>query len=695
MKLRLLILLGWSVIRAFGEDGSNVELSPKAREILNRDGFVVVDDSVRQGFSAYINADHPVFVTSDSLLLAWHRIHEEILKDDECERLGARWLVVWRMWEEVSGLSLPKDDEVVANGIKRARLIVATCFRLLVGRNPDGLSAGEAALVDLEVERVEKCEGAAPPEWLGNHESPPPYLPYSIFKPGIWCEGVPALERYYRFCKWLQEMPIPSADPANQSMAVCFLWMDNDFRPKSTGVIRPGFSPRTQLYPGNFEAGLFEKIAEKTKEKEILAWIAGRKTFRLLGAVSLAEEEATRELLEMNRTEWLPEFVGASLENPVAKTHLSKELLKFPRDIPWPEVSNGFPADALRCLNLPADKRAPRLFGSDSWRRKQLNTTLGSWTECRHAMGLVAKESIHYWGDTMDSPGFVEPYPSFFSEMAKQGASVAAIRENQSATRGRGAKLVLWLDECIKGIDLSDKFKPLDGNLFERRSGIGKLVEQHALINEVFPPEAPDEQLVSEHFVRGGDDLFLLARRIRDFTNSYWAGNRDSLARADEWMKYWKDPIGGRLRQFTELSESMAKLAEKQLSKEPWSKADKELLTGYGIRLGRLMFYEGNSYLSPKDDASKLVRYATLGSEDGTRIFHAGVGRPRLLFIRYPDPSGNSVLCQGAVYSFRKFEAPATPSGREWRDAESKQVWPEWMQPILASPVVSKEAVEP
>lgn len=245
-------------------------------------------------------------------------------------------------------------------------------------------------------------------------------------------------------------------------------------------------------------------------------------------------------------------------------------------------------------------------------------------------------------------------------------------------------KIVLWLDECIKGIDLNGRSRPLNLHLFQRKAGIGKLAEQHELINEVFSSEMDEEKVVSKYFVQEGYQLFDLARRISDFTKSYWEGNRDSIARADGWMKYWKDPIEERLVGFTELGASLSRLAEKQLSGRAWSKEDKELLTGYGTKLGELMFYDGNSYLSPKDDAPKLVRYATLGSDEGTRIFHAAVGRPRLLLIRYPDRSGRLVLCQGAIYSFRKFEAEQTPGNREWRDMERTQAWPEWAQPIFA-----------
>ncbi len=685
MKLRPLIFLGWSVLAGLGEESAKPELSPEAEEILNRDGFVVVDKSVRQGFSAYINADHPVFVTSDSLLMAWHRIHEEILRDFEIKRLGTRLIGVRRMWEKLSDSSEP-DDALEAMGWKRARLIVATSFRLFTGKNPVGLTPEETTLVDQEVARVEKCEGTTPPSWLGAQD-PAPYLPYSIFKPGALWGGSPMLERYHRFCKWLQEMPIPGGDPANQAMAEYLFWMD--FL-NMENMIQEGFQPHPDLMMGTFHAGIFEKISETRKGADFRSWITGRKNFHILGSIELPEWSVSQTLLEKNQAEWLPELVGASVGNSIAESALPRELAALAGKVPWTQGAQVFPVEALRILNQAPDPRSPKLFQSDSWRRKQLNATLGSWTEYRHAMALAAKENVHWLGETADSPGFVEPYPRFFSEMAKQASLVAKAREKPLVNRGSGMKIVLWLDECIKGIDFSGKSEVLHGSLFNRGSGIGKLVEQHALINQVFPARTDDEKVVGEHFIREGKELFELACRIRDFTRSYWEENRDSMARADEWMKFWKDPSVERLSGFADLSESLARLAEKQIAGEAWSEADKKVLTGYGAKLGKLMFYEGNSYLSPKDDAPRIVSYSTLGSEASTRIFHAAVGRPRLLFIRYPDPAGRPVLCQGAVYSFRKFEAQETPQTREWKDTENKRAWPDWTRPIVA-PAIERE----
>jgi hypothetical protein len=56
------------------------------------------------------------------------------------------------------------------------------------------------------------------------------------------------------------------------------------------------------------------------------------------------------------------------------------------------------------------------------WARKSLNTALGSWTELRHDTILYAKQSVTAEGDggeEPESPGYVEPYPSFYAKIAE------------------------------------------------------------------------------------------------------------------------------------------------------------------------------------------------------------------------------------------------------------------------------------
>jgi hypothetical protein len=80
----------------------------------------------------------------------------------------------------------------------------------------------------------------------------------------------------------------------------------------------------------------------------------------------------------------------------------------------------------LHCL-LPLledvlDKNVPRSMKSDAWMDKELQSTLGSWTELRHDTILYSKQSYTMVTAAMPPPpevtyGYVEPYPEVYKRI--------------------------------------------------------------------------------------------------------------------------------------------------------------------------------------------------------------------------------------------------------------------------------------
>ena len=50
---------------------------------LERDGILVTNETYKQVFSAYLSGDLPLFITSDSLLNAYHVLYEESIRQLE------------------------------------------------------------------------------------------------------------------------------------------------------------------------------------------------------------------------------------------------------------------------------------------------------------------------------------------------------------------------------------------------------------------------------------------------------------------------------------------------------------------------------------------------------------------------------------------------------------------------------------
>jgi hypothetical protein len=88
----------------------------------------------------------------------------------------------------------------------------------------------------------------------------------------------------------------------------------------------------------------------------------------------------------------------------------------------WPvNLYTGWLESLQHVMAFPAEG-APDFMKSRVWARKSLNTALGSWTELRHDTILYAKQSVTAEGDggeEPESPGYVEPYPSFYAKIAE------------------------------------------------------------------------------------------------------------------------------------------------------------------------------------------------------------------------------------------------------------------------------------
>jgi hypothetical protein len=110
----------------------------------------------------------------------------------------------------------------------------------------------------------------------------------------------------------------------------------------------------------------------------------------------------------------------------------------------WPKnLYTGWLESLREVMTMPASG-APAFMRSQPWALKSLNAALGSWTELRHDTILYAKQSMTAEGEGGEepvSPGYVEPYPSFFSKIAelssslKQGMTTYDLLDTDSADK--------------------------------------------------------------------------------------------------------------------------------------------------------------------------------------------------------------------------------------------------------------------
>ena len=96
----------------------------------------------------------------------------------------------------------------------------------------------------------------------------------------------------------------------------------------------------------------------------------------------------------------------------------------------WPENLYTGWLEALQQVMTMPGTGAPALMRSQPWALKSLNAALGSWTELRHDTILYAKQSETAEGEGGEepvSPGYVEPYPTFYTKIATLADSMKQV----------------------------------------------------------------------------------------------------------------------------------------------------------------------------------------------------------------------------------------------------------------------------
>lgn len=651
----------------------------EAEAKLAANGLVILDYPLKQGFSAYINSRHPNFVTSDSLLMAYHRLFEEFTSRRNIDQMAAQLRLWPALWKNLPPKP-PSAEPIDIEGHHRSRLLVGTAFRLLFGELPEGLSDEERNAITEEVARVEKGEGDRAPAWLQSTKEVPTFVPYQSCLPASFGDGVPLLERYFRCRKWLQEIQLDAKHEPTRSMLEQVILAS---RGLDSEIIAPFEDDNTKsilsLMPSVKDYDPDDDDTEDRLEQrsELRSALKDRKSWTVITATTPIGSEQARELLRLGDASRLPETIGAAAGNPLAPLFINgpqKAVVKLGLN---PEFDDESYVDVLRALNQEPDSRAPAVMRSEAWKRKQLNATLGSWTEYRYALQLASREDALLGGMTREEPGFVEPVPTFYRVLGHQADYLGRkLSEENAPGISQCNGLALRLTKLAAALENAEVPKDGDG-----RSANHLVLANVELLTRLFPQAGGKNRPLEawEWEDPGLDDE--VSRLIPPLVAAYWKGEIAAVEtlRNASWRE--NNKLARNLARLASMCFRLEAIAERQLAGQtiPY---DAAFITSIGIHLAEVMFYEGNSYMTPLDDAPRIVRYATLAGPDGTRINQAAPARPRVMLIRYPNREGKEVLCQGAVYAFRNLERDRSLTLPEWREAAEKEPRPFWMDPI-------------
>ncbi|MBN2491604.1 MAG: DUF3160 domain-containing protein [Planctomycetes bacterium] len=719
-----------AVARSHGIDGGDLDCLAAQKFLITNERFVQV-------FDPYVKSDLPVFVTADALLNAFHVNLEHAVLSLEVAQAKRLEPMVVRLLEAVRSLEVqilddPELKEAVRTARWRAELVLGTALRL-VGNDTLELDPAVDELVRAEFRRVLEARDVAARDWLGGEH----YFDYSTFKPRGFYDLSERLQRYFRAVRWLQAVWF-RVDKDDELLAV--LMMAAALCPRAAGGAltaaqrsdRELIRFRRDLVGGPDRPDLLDAA-------EWIRWSVRLRRTSLLMVMSRAQLAAIRKTIERHlaanppqindrfapppeersrhaypdlrvlSTAQVPDDVlfqrTTSLKRPLPSSlevcaalgsRVARELLpETDREELLSTIDRcrgsfqgvSHYQEYLSCLAAllaPADVRAPALFASRAWAIKSCQTVLAGWAQLRYCWVLQARGGYSFFGGHERPPGFVEPYPDFYRKLARLSARTRA------AIRAAGPVCVTPADHI------------------ERIRSVVRCLQICAWVER--GGEALSELSRSER--TAADDMLRLAwdygfedvrdqdeRKLRANLMAWLQKLADQLKRGS--LQHLSPRAQKRLswllqEHVVDSTESWAKLeglcdrlgalADKQLEARPFNEADRKFLVDFGPVLGNVMGYGGNSYLCPTDDAPRIVDVFTDGtSASPMRILHAGVGRPRALYVLYPV-KGEEILCRGAVLPCYEFTYPERLDVDAWMrilGSPSHPGQPAWVRPIV------------
>ncbi len=705
---------------------------------LDREKVLLTNEAFKQVFDPYIHTGVTQFITSDSLLNAFHVLYEESIL--HLEQANAKRLpeVLSSLWQRVPPIAatMKGRPELVAAARRRAQVVVGTAMALL-GMDPKTDDADLSKLIAEEAARVTAATGTLKPEWLGPPDPGFVAVDYSRYQPRGFYERSEDLARYFRAVSWLQSIPFrPAIEEEFLSIFLLGLALNPSHRvgdePRGTGREHEGFFDCFSTFLGaGDDRDLSWWCRSHSSEWEHLD-LEGRTVAEAIGFGAESAMKGDRDAKINDQVCFAPEGTGPVEVNfRILSARRTPDAVLFQRttriegiEPRWPtglevcvELGSArardlLPAkdrervlatidearplfegrslyvrylDCLRALVDAPEPDAPAFMSTEAWQDKSCQTVLAGWAQMRHTWALQAKQTVEYLGLTRVPPGFVEPEPEFFARMA-----ALAERTEEALTRADAFEPDLpgLAEQLRKVADLLLRFstakKPaqaMESASEEERA----LLEGPGMFVYVIEVKA-DRSDQAAYFVEASAGLRKLAT---DMAN----GVRPSLPHFDEVLAMMQIDLRPMWRAFERVCRRLEALAHKQLRGVALSEEEEAFLKVYGKEIAGLMLYGGNSYLTPKDDAPRVVDVHA--SAAAGKVLEVGISRPHALWVLYPV-KGGEVLCKGTVMPYYEFAHEGRLGDAEWRkvlDSADRPPLPGWIQPLVGKDGFAPERV--
>ncbi len=591
-------------------------LTETAVEQLARDKLLVTSRKRHQVFDFYSDPQRTAFITSDSVLAAYHRVLEESFR--RLERARAR-----RMRSAVVDLRNAIADQPEAKAV---------------------LKILDRAIV------------------LFDEDQP---VPEKELTPRGFYDRSPILRRYFRAVCWLQSATIPVKTNEERSN-----WWTLRCSLSELDTVRETFGSLEDFVGEAIHPWLFGPFPEKKTETLTLLAPADSADSRLFKRTTRSYRPFpdSLEICAALGSGWAHGQLDAATQARVADAaYLFRGASLFDRYF-----------DCLRSLLDDPEPAAPDLFKGEAWKVKSCRTALAGWAQLGHTFTLHVRRSIFGPGDVEEPPpGFVEPDPEFFLRLEKLVGHTRVLLERHgafglTAERERIAPALLRYAKLFRDhpdADLTSDDFPWNRLKLEQDLSHAGWMFTRWLVGKY--PLRLDRQ----ERLNAAESLEAAARKLLDISVPL-------DPRHEEALRFATDDLDWNWRSLEKLCRGLRAIAEKQLRGEQLGNADTELITGYGARLGGIMFISG--FASSRDNAPRITD-VHVDPRDGRRM-HVGIARPREILLLYPY-KGGEVLCVGAVLPFHEFVTKEVLTDQKWKsmlDSDDPPTSPDWATRIEA-----------
>jgi hypothetical protein len=451
------------------------DLSNNFMTLLDKYNCAIVPTDNIQLFHVYEKNDYgqiPNFVTTDTYLQLYHMYFSYLLKSVEKEKfIPALTELSEGMYEQAIKMSESSPDAAVKDCADYAAVFYAIPYYILTG-NKKTVSPSYKGLLEKELENIES-EVDATSEFLGYKNS---VFPYSLYKPRGHYTRSPELKKYFKAMMWLQTASFCRSTEEELKRSTLLAHFLDDGKSKSgkklLDLYNSIYEPIVFLIgePDNlsvndivnyFKANsitdvsvIFKKSTQEKIDIELQKIVKARNKIKPKIEVScsdkinfmpqryLFDNEILQELVDVtpDADRAYPKGLDlfASLGNQTAKDILLNEqkeesqwekypsLLnklekKFENYSDWDKTVYNKWIETL-LLMQKKDKNYPAFMKTDMWDRKNLNTSLASWTDLKHDAILYGEqpEGAECGGGGPPPPytvGYVEPNLPFWKNM--------------------------------------------------------------------------------------------------------------------------------------------------------------------------------------------------------------------------------------------------------------------------------------